>query len=360
MFSSSLHRPNFFLHLSVIVFVISLNSVQTIKWLSLLRTASIGTIDSAELCPNLEGLTRRQIKICIRNVEVMDSVRFGAEQAVIECQWQFKYRRWNCSTINGTRLFGKTVMEGTRESAFVHAISSAGVSHAVTRACSSGRLVRCGCDRTVQKSPADSFKWSGCSDNIAYGTAFSKSFVDTNDIRQARGKSDPKAIMNLHNNEAGRKAIEYQMRIECKCHGASGSCQTKTCWRAMPEFRMIGSDLKNRFDAATEVRPKKMGKRTKLAPVSNVFKPFTDVDLIYLKSSPDFCEPNDKIGSLGTHGRECNKTSRDVDGCELLCCGRGYSRHLQNVVERCHCKFHWCCHVTCKECKSETETYECL
>lgn len=79
---------------------------------SLLRTASIGTIDSAELCPNLAGLTRRQIKICVRNVEVMDSVREGAEQAVIECQWQFKFRRWNCSTINGTRLFGKTVTEG--------------------------------------------------------------------------------------------------------------------------------------------------------------------------------------------------------------------------------------------------------
>lgn len=77
-----------------------------------MRTASIGTIDNAELCPNLAGLTRRQIKICVRNVEVMDSVRQGAEQAVIECQWQFKFRRWNCSTINGTRLFGKTVSEG--------------------------------------------------------------------------------------------------------------------------------------------------------------------------------------------------------------------------------------------------------
>lgn len=87
----------------------------------------------------------------------------------------------------------------------MHAISAAGVSHAVTRACSSGQLVRCGCDRTVQKSSSDAFKWSGCSDNIAYGTAFAKSFVDTNDIRQARAKSDPKAIMNLHNNEAGRK-----------------------------------------------------------------------------------------------------------------------------------------------------------
>lgn len=150
------------------------------------------------------------------------------------------------------------------------------------------------------------------------------------------------------------------MKIECKCHGASGSCQTKTCWRAMPEFRIVGATLKNRFDSAIEVKAKSVGKRTKLTPMSVIFKPFTETDLIYLKPSPDFCEPNEKTGALGTHGRECNKTSRGVDGCELLCCGRGYSRHVEHITERCHCKFHWCCHVTCKQCQRELEVYKCI
>lgn len=45
-------------------------------------------------------------------------------------------------------------VSGTRESAFVHAISSAGVAHALTRACSSGELENCGCDRSLKgKSP---------------------------------------------------------------------------------------------------------------------------------------------------------------------------------------------------------------
>ncbi|GIX69242.1 protein Wnt-4 [Caerostris extrusa] len=65
-------------------------------------------------------------------------------------------------------------LTGTREAAFVHAISAAGVAHQVTRACSSGALGRCGCDRTVRGFSPDGFQWSGCSDNVAYGTAFSR------------------------------------------------------------------------------------------------------------------------------------------------------------------------------------------
>ncbi len=95
------------------------------------------------------------------------------------------------------------LITGTRESAFVHALASASVSHTVTRSCSSGRLSQCGCDRTVTGRSPRGFEWAGCSDNIAFGSAFSRTFVDARE--RARGDRSSRALMNLHNNEAGRQ-----------------------------------------------------------------------------------------------------------------------------------------------------------
>ena len=60
-------------------------------------------------------------------------------------------------------------LKGTREAAFVHSISAAGVGYEVTRSCSSGDLQKCGCDRTVTGTSDEGFTWSGCSDNVNYG-----------------------------------------------------------------------------------------------------------------------------------------------------------------------------------------------
>lgn len=50
--------------------------------------------------------------------------------------------------------------------------------------------------------------WGGCSDNVGFGEAISKQFVDALETGQ-----DARAAMNLHNNEAGRKVLSCALRV---------------------------------------------------------------------------------------------------------------------------------------------------
>jgi len=55
------------------------------------------------------------------------------------------------------------VCAGSKETAFIYAVTSAGVVHAVTQACSSGNLTDCSCDSTGKglETP-EGWKWGGC------------------------------------------------------------------------------------------------------------------------------------------------------------------------------------------------------
>uniref|UniRef100_A0A674P116 Protein Wnt n=1 Tax=Takifugu rubripes TaxID=31033 RepID=A0A674P116_TAKRU len=275
------------------------------NWLSLARLPRSRPLSGAAPCARLRGLTPGQVGVCRARGEVMESVRRAAEMVIEECQHQFRNRRWNCSTTpRGINVFGRVMNQGTREAAFVHALSSAALAMAVTRACTRGELEKCGCDRKVRGVSPEGFQWSGCSDNLSYGVAFSQTFVD--EPERAKGLSAGRPLMNLHNNESGRKAILHNMQVECKCHGVSGSCELRTCWKVMPPFRRVGIVLKERFDGATEVRLTRIGSRTALLPRDPQVKPPAARDLLYLAPSPDFCHLDPENGIPGTAGRRCN------------------------------------------------------
>ena len=82
-------------------------------------------------------------------------------------------------------------------------------------------------------------------------------------------------------------------------------------------------------------------------------------ELTYTIPSPNFCRRNLTSGVEGTRGRECNELSNGDDGCELLCCGRGYYAKRTVKFEKCRCRFFWCCKVVCDECISASETFLC-
>jgi len=259
--------------------------------------------------------------------------------------------------------------------------------------------------------------WGGCGDNVEYGYKFTKTFVDiteksivddrqslitqlakrrylnrfkksykrqrqrqvesfmsglnTNDQRAvpAAGSATQLApnnemrrlkarrLMNLHNNEAGRRAVYRLVKIECKCHGVSGSCSMKTCWLKLPSFREVGDYLKDKYDSAIEVRYE--SRQNQLKARHRRFSKPTKEDLIYIEDSPNYCDTDAKAGVLGTSGRQCNKNSNGPDGCRIMCCGRGYFIQKTIKEEKCKCKFQWCCSVKCETCITEVETYIC-
>uniref|UniRef100_A0A8D2P458 Protein Wnt n=1 Tax=Zosterops lateralis melanops TaxID=1220523 RepID=A0A8D2P458_ZOSLA len=247
-------------------------------------------------------------------------------------------------------------VSGSRESAFVHAISSAGVVFAITRACSQGELKSCSCDPKKKGSAKDSkghFDWGGCSDNIDYGIKFARAFVDA---KERKGK-DARALMNLHNNRAGRKAVKRFLKQECKCHGVSGSCTLRTCWLAMADFRKTGDYLWKKYNGAIQVVMNQDG--TGFTVANKKFKKPTKNDLVYFESSPDYCIRDRDVGSLGTAGRVCNQTSRGMDSCEVMCCGRGYDTSRVSRMTKCECKFHWCCAVRCQDCLEVVDIHTC-
>lgn len=175
------------------------------------------------------------------------------------------------------------------------------------------------------------------------------------------------------------------MRRQCKCHGMSGSCTMKTCWMRLPHLREIGNALKDRFDGASRVLISNAGSlrefgihgnggsergngngggrrnryKTQLQPYDPHHKPPSKKDLVFFEDSPNFCENDNRLGVSGTSGRACNVSSMGVDGCDLMCCGRGHTVSVKQVVERCKCTFQWCCEVQCQNCTMTRTFFTC-
>lgn len=327
-----------------------------------LALSSVVALGANIICNKIPGLAPRQRAICRSRPVAMAVIGDGAKIGITECQYQFRNSRWNCSSAEQHEsLFGYQHEIASKEAAFWSAISSSGVVYAITHACSVGNLDKCGCDKTQMegKDGSKGWKWGGCSADIRHGLKLARKFLDAREIEETE-----RSLMNRHNNKAGRKAVKDNMATECRCHGTSGSCTLKTCWRKLPPFRKIGDYLFENYNSAKLVIPWRGGRlrRPKTLLLKKSKKPNRKPrrrDLVYLEKSPNYCEYNPNTGSLGTVGRNCNKGSNENDGCDLMCCGRGYNTHQYTKTWQCNCTFHWCCNVNCKNCTEKRLEYTC-
>lgn len=313
------------------------------------------------MCARAAGLTERQRAICRASPAAVAAIGDGLRAAYAECRAQMAGRRWNCSGVGDAHRFGHVLPLASREAAFAYALTSAGATHALGAACARGDLPACACSTSRRRGVAagEQFEWGGCGE-AAYGARLARRFLDAREL-----EGDARALMNLHNNKVGRKVVKEVVRRECKCHGVSGSCAVRTCWRALPPFRAAATALRRKYDRARLVAPASPPHARRLLVVRKhkhaavPMRPPRKTELVFLEQSPSYCEPDAASGSLGTHHRHCNRTSRGEDGCESLCCGRGYSTVRRTLEAKCRCRFHWCCRVTCDTCVERTETHVC-
>ncbi|XP_031572228.1 protein Wnt-7a-like isoform X3 [Actinia tenebrosa] len=333
---------------------------------NMLFVASV-TFPPRIICTRIKGLSAQQMRFCEKNPAAMESITDGYHLGVDECKYQFRKRRWNCTSLGSKHTFSSHAVPGTKESAFTHAIISAGIAHAVTLACTKGNYSNCGCDLSLKgvRSSDGSWIWGGCSVNINRGIEVADAFLDGQDTSQ----SDI-ALMNKHNNRLGGQVIRDNLDLQCKCHGPSGSCNMRTCWKWVPLFRTVGDKLKGFYsDRKKSFQVEAVSKRSTagLVPAYLVLKnnknvkPEKFTNLVWLRSSPNYCDKIESLGVVGTIGRECNKEygSQRKSSCEVLCCGRGYNVRETVRISQCLCKFYWCCEVRCKSCSRKEMVHTC-
>ncbi|GFW81753.1 protein Wnt-7b [Trichonephila clavipes] len=62
------------------------------------------------ICSKIPGLTPAQQRLCQERPDLIVAVGDGARMGIAECQKQFRYKRWNCTAIGSSYVFGHVVI----------------------------------------------------------------------------------------------------------------------------------------------------------------------------------------------------------------------------------------------------------
>ncbi|KAH8378511.1 hypothetical protein KR093_011749 [Drosophila rubida] len=120
--------------------------------------------------------TRRQNHQCRKETGLPGTLNEARKLATQHCEDQFRYDRWNCSIeTRGKRNIFKKLY---KETAFVHALTAAAMTHSIARACAEGRMTKCSCGPRKQNRADQDFQWGGCNDNLKHGKRVTRSFLE--------------------------------------------------------------------------------------------------------------------------------------------------------------------------------------
>ncbi|EDL75051.1 wingless-type MMTV integration site 5A, isoform CRA_b [Rattus norvegicus] len=89
--------------------VIEANSWWSLGMNNPVQMSEVYIIGAQPLCSQLAGLSQGQKKLCHLYQDHMQYIGEGAKTGIKECQYQFRHRRWNCSTVDNTSVFGRVM-----------------------------------------------------------------------------------------------------------------------------------------------------------------------------------------------------------------------------------------------------------
>eukprot|EP00795_Rhopilema_esculentum_P016352 gene16352-7747_t len=258
------------------------------------------------------------------------------------------------------RIEAKQTYGYTKEAAFVYALSSAALTFTISKACFAGKIPGCSCANKpvfVQADKAHQIRqkdFRGCSDITGKGVKFSRHF-SLAELKKKHARnpvSQQRQRIKKHNIKLGGQVVRDLLSVSCRCHGVTGNCQLKHCMKRLPTFQQVATKLVTLYDNALQIdtRQQRNGGK-KLSGVKGL--------LLYIDSSPNYCNVNESLGTTGTTGRECLLNGAGKQSCKQLCCGRGHKTQEIEIVENCKCRYVWCCYVKCDVCKSSRLQHTC-
>ncbi|CAH1368786.1 hypothetical protein MTP99_010272 [Tenebrio molitor] len=270
---------------------------------------------------------KHQSKICWKRRGLPEVLLNARNLSITHCQSQFEFDQWNCSK---REFFLKKIY---RETALMYSMASSAVMFSVARACSEGTLAGCRCGDHGKPQNA-SWQWGGCGDNSKFAKKFTKKFL------QLKKRGDGLNSIIKYNSELGIKVVLENEEVVCRCHGVSGTCTVRICWKKIRSFDVISKQLKAMYYSALQIQPENSIRSMKGDKSAR--------QLLFLESSPNFC--------LTTANRPCNST----ENCATLCCGRGTYPTQIVVDSKCNCRWrkqHF--DVQCDYCKLNRTILRC-
>lgn len=334
--------------MKMFLFILLIGLIGAIDWIALhklggpdslnpTRQPANAILGKYDLCNHIPDERFIQKKLCYGYPSLMGAIVTATKQTKLACENAMHDKRWDCSTLKYAPKFKRDLRKGTSERAFVHSLSSAAVGINVAKRCALGDLDKCGCSDRPQDDHLDEKVSRPCEHDLDWANSFSRQWTDA-PIHSSNAKKRYRLMYQL-DNTAGRKMASQSMHIVCKCHGVSGSCTDKTCWKVTPSVDEVAMKLKYLYSKSVKVEPQRLEQRD----IQN------QLQMVYVDQSHDYCEKNNREGSMGTQGRECDPYGYGDGSCKKLCCGRGFRTERETVINTQHnCRYVWCCRVECE------------